>query len=162
MSDKSLTKFGIIIPVINQEDINENQIIRKAIIAINNSEDWFGHYYDNWEDTETDPVVELRSEKGQGQTEDLLIKTKAAKADLLQRLFEIVEEEGVEEAATNYDVFNTARQIGAWRQPSGFLIDGTNWSFGEPILNESRLTEIKKHYDDEPTTLFLVRLDAQY
>lgn len=161
MTEKSPTEFGIIISLTQGENPPEKEEdIKNTIEQLKNTKEWKDQY-DLLEPAGTDPIVPLRSRMGQQLTEDLLVKTRAAKGDLLRNIIEIVEEKGVEKAATDEDVFNITQQIGRWNQPSGFLINRSNPSSGELILNESQLTELKKDFDDKDKTLYVVKVNAR-
>lgn len=158
-----LTEFSVIIPFQDSYDPTPEAAKDIAVNRIKGSEDWYGNKYYNWSThSEVTPVMKLDTAEGQSRVQDLLGKTQMEKAELLEKIIEQVEDSSIEEAATDYNTFHNARRLGAWRQTSGHIIDGTRYARGEPALNEERVANIVDHHDEDGYALYLVNLTAKH
>lgn len=158
------TEFGFIVEEHPDVELSDTEAVTRVSNLVREFNDWFGNYYSKFspsQDKQT--VVELDTEQGRKRAKELLEKTTDEKSRLLQDIIDIVDERGIEEAATNHTVFHDARRLGSWRQPSGHLIDGSSYSHAEPVLNETRLVNIINHYSDQPETeLSLISVKAKH
>lgn len=158
-----MTALSFIVPFSSTEHLDEDIAYSSAQSVIRRSNDWYGNYYDGFELREdVSSYVPLDSEEGEKIVADLLAKTREHKAKLLEKIIrEVDQADSLEEAVTSEHLFHNARRLGAWRQPSGFLIDGARHSHGEPILNQDCVDDIRDSVDSTEE-LYLVNLEAYY
>lgn len=158
-----MTELSFIVEFPEEFVATENAAKQEAISVMRGCEDWFGNYYDNLElRTDVEPCLEVDSAEAQDIINNLLEKTKQKKGRLLKDIINRVEDaDSVEEAATTKEVFHDARRLGSWRQPSGFLIDGTRYQHGEPILSQETAEKIVDNINDGNIG-YLVNLNAYY
>ena len=107
-------------------------------------------------------IVELESEEGQSLVEDRLHQTHKAKLTLLNKMESAINSvETIDNTLADTDLFELSRQFGSWSHPSNYLIDGTSWQFGDPLLTTEDLQEVKDHYSDQDHELVLVNVKVK-
>lgn len=112
-------------------------------------------------DDDYEPVVPMDTDEGKARVGDKLEKTIEAREHHLNEILDAVEDGCVWDAAQNYDVQGDARRLGRECEPSGaFIFDGTDFSFGSPILGPDRMDDIAEAADR--SNLYLVDLQLTY
>lgn len=103
-------------------------------------------------------VVPLATEAGRECMAARLQETSRDRVGHLATVLAVVgEAPSLAAAVATDDLVQACRHLGAISHPDGaYLYDGTNWTFGSPILHDDRLAEITDHHD--PETLFVVEV----
>lgn len=123
--------------------------------------DWFYHEVTADRDGDEPAVVHFTSDIGQRRVKRRLSQTTKRRQEQLAKVREVVEDDSTSEAAQSYDLLRTCRRLGTYYHPStAHLYDGTQWSFGSPILNPERVAEIEAHHD--PSALAVVDVRLRY
>lgn len=123
--------------------------------------DWFYHDVTADRDGDEPAVVPFTSDTGQRRVEHRLSQTAKRRQKQLAKVCELVDDSSTSEAAQSYDLLHTCRRLGTYYHPStAHLFDGTQWSFGSPILNTERVAEIEAHHD--PSSLAVVNVRLRY
>lgn len=123
---------------------------------------WYYHDATVAERDTAPAVVSLATNAGRERVAARLEETTKHRKAHLAEVLEVVEEaSSLAAAATTDDLVRACRRLGLVSHPDGAsLYDGTEWTFGSPILHDGRLAEITDHHDLE--TLFVVDLRLTY
>lgn len=107
-------------------------------------------------------VVELRSPAGEEVVKNRIEQTTQEKATKLETVLnEINSTTSLKKAVQSRTLVTAAKAIGAWNDPTGYLIDGTSYSKGRPILSHTDVKKICKT-DTTGDEFVLVDLKAKY
>jgi len=122
---------------------------------------WFYHDAIPDRDGDEPAVVPFNSEAGRRQVESQLSRTTNRRTEQLAQVLKLVEDTTPAESAQSYDLLRACRPLGTYFHPdTTHLFDGTQWSFGSPILNAERVDEIQEHHD--PSNLAIVNVQLRY
>jgi len=158
-----MEEFTVLVAVETSGDIES--ALSRATEIFNTVDEFTSRYdYNNIADAEDgqETSVKLASDEGQSLVEEQLHETEKAKLALLNDMKSAINSvETIDNTLADTDLFDVARQFGSWSHPSNYLIDGTSWQFGRPILTNQDIQEIKDYYSDRDCELVLVNVKAK-
>jgi len=108
------------------------------------------------------PVVPLPSACGEERVDEQLDRTQQRRLKHLDAVLDAVESDGRRAVITSHDAAYHFRALGAWNRGPATLYDGTRYSYGRPILDQSDLTEIIDHHDPDGAPLYAVEVVAKH